>query len=142
MSTDSKESGLWLWHGEAPLQPSLPRPKSRAQPIFRRIMPAAGWAGRIALPIGLALIAIAVSMTPHPERSVSADKPAVALSPAPSPAAADLIVAVPAAKPTQAQLDQVQVPSEMAAKIRAREPEPNWRLQPKSSRTSRKSYAL
>jgi len=33
ISTDSKESGLWLWQGETPSQPSPPQPKSRAQQI-------------------------------------------------------------------------------------------------------------
>jgi hypothetical protein len=86
ISTDSKESGLWLWQGDAPSPPSFPRPKSRDRHILRRIMPAAGWAGWIALPTGLALTLIAILMIPHPDRPVSADRPAVAPSSAPSPA--------------------------------------------------------
>jgi hypothetical protein len=31
ISTDSKDSGLWLWQGEAPPTPALPRPKSHAR---------------------------------------------------------------------------------------------------------------
>ena len=167
ISTDSKESGLWLWQGEAPSQPSPPRPKSRAQQILRRIIPAAGWGGWITLPAGSVLILIVVSMMPRPDRSVSADAPAVALSSAssstiahpivavppakstvalssaPLPAVAGPIAAVPSAKPTEAQLDQVRVPSSPADKIKAREPEPrmtSWRA-PKSSQTSRKIHA-
>jgi hypothetical protein len=85
ISTDSKESGLWLWQGDAPSPPSFPRPKSRDRHILRRIMPAAGWAGWIALPTGLALTLIAILMIPHPDRPVSADRPAVAPSSATSP---------------------------------------------------------
>src|ERR1700731_1013156 len=48
------------------------RPKSRDRHILRRIMPAAGWAGWIALPTGLALTLIAILMIPHPDRPVSA----------------------------------------------------------------------
>ena len=81
ISTDTKETGLWLWQGEELPSPFLPGPKSRdQQQLLRRVMPAAGWAGWIALPIGLALIFIAVSMMPHPDGPVSADTPAVALS--------------------------------------------------------------
>ena len=165
ISNDSKESGLWLWQGE---EPSLPRPKSCDRQILRRIIPAAGWAGWITLPVGLAIILIAVSMVPHPDRPISADAPAaallsalsptvahpivavapanptVALSSAPSPAVADPIVALPPAKPTEAQLDRAQVPSTSAAKIEAREAEPRTgksRAQRKSSRTAKTSNA-
>lgn len=143
ISTDSKESGLWLWQGEAP--PAPPRPKSRAQQFLRRITPAAGWAAWIALPIGLALASIAVSMIPHPDRSVTADTPAVALSSAPSPTVARPIASVVPAEATEAKLDQAQVPSvRLAAKITAQGPEPpvvKAHAQYKLSRTARKTRA-
>ena len=167
ISTDSKEAGLWLWQGEAPppISPSPPRAKSRNQQILRRIMPAAGWAGWIALPTGVALTLIAVSTMRHPDRSVSADTPAVALGSAPSPAvipsfapppvvapssalsptAARPVVDVPAATPTTAQLHQEQVTSAPAAEIMTRTPEPRmakWRAQRKSPRTGRKIHVL
>jgi hypothetical protein len=140
ISTDSKDSGLWLWQGEAPPTPALPRPKSHARQILHRIMPAVGWAGWIALPTGLTLILIAISMMRHPDSPVSVDTPPVAHSSAPSPtaavssapsptaalpsapspttalssalspAAARPIVALPPATLTEAQPDQVQVP--------------------------------
>jgi hypothetical protein len=75
VSTDLKESGLWLWQGDAPPPPALARPKSRDQRFLRRIMPAAGWAGWIALPTGLTLMLIAISMMRHPDSPVSADTP-------------------------------------------------------------------
>jgi hypothetical protein len=141
VSTDLKESGLWLWQGEAPLS----RPKSRNQQFLRRIMPAAGWAGWIAVPAGLALAFLAVSMFPHPDRPVSADRSAAALSSAPSPAITPPIVPVPPAERTAAKLDQVQVPSAPpAAKITAQGPEPpvvKGRAQHKVSRTARKTHA-
>jgi hypothetical protein len=154
------ERGLWAMHteqggsSEAPPPPSLSGPKSRDQQILRRIMPAAGWAGWIALPTGLALTLIAISMMPHPDRPVSADRPAVALSSAPSPTVAPSsapsstvarpIVATRPVELTEAQLDQVRVPSAPAAKITTRGPEPRmakWRAQLKSSRTARKNHA-
>ena len=143
VSTDLQESGLWLWQGEAPPTSALPRSKSRNQQFLRRIMPAAGWAGWIAVPAGLALAFLAVSMIPRPDSPVSA--PAAALSSAPSPAVTPPIVPVPPAERTAAKLDQVQVLSEQpAAKPTAQGPEPpavKARAQHKVSRTARKTHA-
>jgi len=144
VSTDIKEAGLWLWQGEAPPLPAPPRPKSRDQGYLCRIMPAAGWVGWIAVPAGLALVFLAVSMTPRPDGSVSADTPAIELSSAPSSTVAGPIVATRPVELTEAQLDQVRVPSAPAAKITTRGPEPRmakWRAQLKSSRTARKNHA-
>ena len=145
ISADLKEAGLWLWQGEVPPSPPLlPRPKSRGRQILRRIMPAAGWAGWIAVPAGLALAFLAVSMIPRPDRPVSADTPAAALSSAPSPTVAHPIIAVPPAEVTAAKLDQVQEPSTPVAKITARGPEPRIakpRAQLRSLRTARKIHA-
>jgi len=145
VSKDLKQSGLWLWQGEAPPTSTLPRPKSRDQQFLRRIMRAAGWAGWIAVPAGLVLAFFAVSMIPRPDRPVSADRPAVALSSAPSPAVTPPIVPVPPAERTPANLDQVQVPSApAAAKITAQGPEPpvvKGRAEHKLSRTARKTHA-
>ena len=145
ISTDPKETGLWLWQGEALPAPSLPEPKSRDQQILHRVMRAAGWAGWIALPTGLALAFLAVSMIPRPDRPVSTDRPAVALSSAPSPAVTPPIVPVPPAERTEAKLDQAQVPSAPpVAKITAQGPEPpvaTRRAQHKLSRTARKTHS-
>lgn len=145
ISTDLKEAGLWLWQGELPPSPpSLPEPKSHALQILRRIMPAAKWAGWLALPSGLALISIAMSMMPHRDGPVSTDTPAVALSPAQSPTVARPIVTVPPAELTPAPLDQAQVPSAPAAISTAQGPEPpvaKGRVQRKLSRTGRKIHA-
>jgi hypothetical protein len=145
VSTDIKEAGLWLWQGEAPPTSALPRPKSRDQQFLRRMLPATGWAGRIAVPAGLALAFFAVSMIPRPVRPVSADRPAVALPSVPSPAVTLPIVPVPPAERTEAKLDQVQVPSAPpAAKMTAQGPEPpvvQGRAQHKLSRTARKTHS-
>jgi hypothetical protein len=141
ISTDTKESGLWLWQGEVPPSPSLPGPKSRDQRLLRRIMIAARWAGWIVLPGGLVLILIAMSMMPHPDRPVSADAPAVALSSTPPHTATGPIPSVLPAEVTEAKLDRVQAPP--TAKITAPGPEPrmaNGRAQRKSSRTARRTY--
>jgi hypothetical protein len=145
ISTDIRESGLWLWQGETP-PPTPPRPKFRDQQFFRRILRAAGWVGWIAVPAGLALAFLAVSMMSHPDRGVSADNPVVALSPAPPPAITRPIVPVlPPTERTEAQSAQVQVPSASPAdKITAQGPETlvtKGRAQHKSSRTARKTHA-
>jgi hypothetical protein len=143
VSTDLKESGLWLWQGEAPPPPTLPRPKSRNQQFLRRIMPAAGWAGWIAVPAGLALAFLAVSMFPHPDRPVSAERPAAALSSAPSPAVTPPIV--PLTPAGEGKPEQVQVPPvPPAANMTAQGPETplvKGRAHPKLSRTARKTHA-
>jgi hypothetical protein len=143
VSTDTKETGLWLWQGEVLPSPSLPGPQSRDQQILRRVLPAAGWAGWIALPIGLALMSIAISMMPHsdrPDRPVSAETPAIAPS---SPVVTRPIV--PLGERTEAQLDQVQLPSTTpAVKITPQAPEPpvaKGRTQHKLSRPARKTQA-
>jgi hypothetical protein len=150
ISTDSKEAGLWLWQGEAPLPPALPRPKSRAQQFLRHITPAAGWAGWIGVPAGLALAFFAVSMIPRPDKPISADSLAIARSSARSAADTSPIVPVPPAERTEAKLDQVHVPSAPpaakipAAKITAQGPEPpvvKARAQHKLSLTARKTHA-
>jgi hypothetical protein len=145
VSTDIKESGLWLWQGEAPPPPALPRPKFRDRQFLRRILPAAGWVGWIAVPAGLALAFLAVSMMSRPDRRVSADVPAVALSSAPPPAVTRPIVPVPPTERMEAQLDQVQAPSASpGAKITARGPETpvtKGHAQPKLSPTAGKTHA-
>ena len=145
VSTNIKETGLWLWRGEAPPLPAPRRPKSRDQGYLRRMMPAAGWAGWIAVPAGLALAFFAVSMMPRPDRPVSADTPGSALSPAPSPGVTRPSVPVPPAERAEAKLDQAQVPSApSAAKLTTQGPEPpvtKGRARHTSSRTGRKTDA-
>jgi hypothetical protein len=142
VSTDLQESGLWLWQGDAPPPPALARPKSRDQRFLRRVIPAARWAGWIAVPAGLALAFLTVSMLLRP---VSPDSPAVALSSNPSPGVTRPIVPVPPAELTEADLDKAQVPSEpRAAELTAQGPEPlvaKGRAQHKLSRIARKSHA-
>jgi hypothetical protein len=144
ISADTKESGLWVWQGEVPPSRSFWRRKSSALQTLRRIMPAARRVGWIALPTGLALVFITILMKPHPDRLVSADTPAVALSSAPLPTVARPIVAVPPAELTEAQMDQVRVPSAPATKITAHGLEPpvaKGGAQRKLSRTARKTHA-
>jgi hypothetical protein len=145
ISTDIKEAGLWLWQGEPPPPPALPRPISRDRQFFRRLMPAMPWAGWVAVPAGLALAFLAVSIVARPDRPVSADMPPVALPSAPSPAVTRPIPPLPPAEVTQAKSDQVQVQSaRSAAKITARRPEPameKGRARPQLSRTARKTHA-
>jgi hypothetical protein len=139
VSVDSKEAGLWLWQGDTPEPPSVPRPKSRDQKICHRILHAAGWAGWIALPAGMALTFIALSAARHPDRPVSADAPAAAVSSVPSATVAPALQA----EPIETQSDRAQVPSAPAANVTTRGPEPRmaeWHVQRKSS-PAKKNHA-
>ena len=132
-----------VWHGKA-APPSRPKPALRVRQILGRILSAAGWAGWIALLTGLALVSVAVSVMSHRDRPVSADTPAIELSSAPSSTVAGPIVATRPVELTEAQLDQVRVPSAPAAKITARGPEPRMTKSPaqhKSARAVRKARA-
>ena len=111
ISTDSKESGLWLWNGEAPPSASVPQSKSFPQRILSRIIPVAIWAGGVTLAAGLVLTLIAVSMLRHPNRPQSGDAAVVEPSSTSSPTVVGPTVAPPPAAPA-AQLDQAQKPPE------------------------------
>ena len=145
VSTDTKEAGLWLWQGKVPPSSSPQRPKSRDQQILGRMVPAARRAGWIALPAGLALTFIAISMMPRPDRPVSADMPAGTRSSSPSPTVVRPIGPVAPTERTEAQPDQVQMPSApQAAELTAQAPAPpvvKARSQGKLSRTARKTHA-
>jgi hypothetical protein len=146
ISTGNGESGLWLWHGEAPSPPSLPQPKSQVEHILARVVSAAGWAAWIALPVGLALALVALSVI-HSAPShgpESANSPVVTLPPVPSPRAARAIVAALPAQLTDAQFDQVQVPAAASTQISAPGSEHGVmtrNAQRKSLRTARKHHA-
>jgi hypothetical protein len=143
ISTDSKEAGLWLWQGDAPAPSSLPRPKSSDRQILHRIVHAGGWAGWIALPIGLALTFIAISAVRHPDKPVSADTPGAASLVA-SSTVTPPSVSVPPAQLTESRSDQAQLPALPTAQILTPGPEPRtaeWHLQRKSSRPTRKTNA-
>src|SRR5205085_5088051 len=100
------------------------------------------WVVLIAVPAGLALAFLAVSMMPRPDRPVS---PAAALSSGPSPAVAHPIAPTPPIERSEAQLDQMQVPSaSRGAKITAERletPVMKGRSQHKLSRNARKIHA-
>jgi hypothetical protein len=159
ISNGNEEAGLWLWHGEALAQPSLPRPKSRLENIRARMIPAARWPGLIALCGSLALTLLAVSLmrSAPPHGSGAANAPSVAPPPVPSPTiarpiaaapppvraptVAPPIVVVPPAQLPKAQLDQVQVPSAPPAQIGGQAPERQmvqWYSHRKSLRTVKK----
>jgi hypothetical protein len=158
----NEETGLWLWHGEALPRPSLPKPESRRENILARMIPAARWAGWIALPGSLALTLLAVSVMrpapPHGPESANAPtvapppvpspmraRPiAVAPPPVPAPTVAPPIVVVPPAQLPKARLDRVQVPSAPTPQISGPRPErrmAQWRSQRKSPRIVRKTHA-
>ena len=136
MSDESQESGLWLWHGKAPL-PSGPKPASRVRQILGRILSAARWDGWLALPGGLTLGYFAASVLLHstpPDEPVPSDTPTVARP----------IAAEPPAEVT-AQTDQVQVPSAPTTQMTARELErqvAKWREHRAWSARVRKTHLL
>jgi len=146
MSIESQESGLWLWHGEAPPPPSPPRPTSRVQ-LLGRIGFAVRQARRMALANGLALTSLAASAllysTP-PDEPLRADKPAVATQIVPPPPVARPIVPGPPVSLTDAQSGQVQMTSAPASRITVRgtgRQVRKWHAHRKSAAPLRKSHA-
>ena len=93
---ENQESGLGLWHGTAPLQPSPPEPPSRVQQFVDPIVSALRRGGWMALPAGVALILLAVILrsTP-PDTPAPADTAGVALEPVPPPADAHAVIPAP-----------------------------------------------
>ena len=116
-------SGLWLWHGKAPLPPSPSQRTSRVRKFLDPIVSALRRGGWMALPGGVALSMLAVTLrsTP-PDKPAPTDAPAVALEPVPSPAHARAVIPAPPVnipaprvEQTDTQLDQPQMPSAAAA---------------------------
>ena len=116
-------SGLWLWHGKAPLPPSPSRATSRLRQFLDPIVSALRRGGWVALPGGVALSLLAVTLrsTP-PDKPAPAESAAVALEPVPSPAHARAVIPAPPVnipaprvEQTDTQLDQPQMPSAAAA---------------------------
>ena len=144
-NTESQEAGLWLWRGEALPPPSAPQPKSRVQQILSSMVPAARWAGWMALLGGLAVALLAASAMLHPtppEESVSVDTPAVSLPPVPSATVARPSAAPAPAELTEAQSDQTEVPLAPAAQTLARPSETRVaKSHPQPPRTVRKTHA-
>lgn len=129
ISTGDEQSGLWLWHGAAPPSPPVARPGSRVEHVLGRIMPAARWAGWMALSGGLALalLTVPVMHSAPPPRPEAPPKPPTALAPAPSTPVAHPVGAVPQTQPAEAQSDQPRIASvsapEPAPQVMQREPE-------------------
>jgi hypothetical protein len=113
-------SGLWLWHGKAPLPPV--QPASRVQQSLGSIVSALRRRGWMALPGGLALALLAVMLRSTPTDKPAPDTPAVLLEPVPSPAEAHAVIPAPpvnfpapGVEYMDTQLDQAQMPSAPAA---------------------------
>ena len=118
-SEEDHRSGLWLWHGKAPLPLPPLQPASRVQQIPDPNVSALRRRGWMALPGGVALALLAVMLRSTPlDKPPPADTPAVALEPVPSPAEAHAVIPappvdIPASRVEHAdtQFDQVQTPS-------------------------------
>ena len=124
-------SGLWLWHGKAPLPPSPSRATSRLRQFLDPIVSALRRGGWVALPGGVALSLLAVTLrsTP-PDKPAPAESAAVALERVPSPADARAVIPAPPVnlpaprvEHTDALLDQTQIPTASPALSPARETE-------------------
>jgi hypothetical protein len=140
-SDDNHGSGLWLWHGKAPLSPLQPAP--RVQQIPGPNVSALRRRGWMALPGGMVLALLAVMLRSTPlDKPAPADTPAVALEPVPPAASAHAVIpALPVDIPAprveypDAPLDQAQMPSAPAT------PGTEHQLA-KSARTVRKTHAF
>jgi hypothetical protein len=147
-STESQETGLWLWQGKRLSPPSPSQPASQVQQSLDRIVPVArlgGWmalTGGLALMSALILLAVMLHLT-LPDKPVPADARAVALPPVPSPTVAHPIIPTPPVELTDAQLDEVQMPSAPDAQMMARWAEhqvAKKRVQRTSHPTARKTH--
>jgi hypothetical protein len=121
-SDENHGSGLWLWHGKAPLPPSPLQPASHVLQIPGPNVPALRRRGWMALPCGLALALLAVMLRSTPTDKPAPDTPAVLLEPVPSPAEAHAVIPAPpvnfpapGVEYMDTQLDQAQTPSAPAA---------------------------
>jgi hypothetical protein len=115
-SNESREPGLWLWHGETLRSASAPpgRPRPRIERTLKFMISAARSAWWMAPLGGLALIGVAAWLTPYLPtggQAMPGDTPAVALQPASSPSLSPPIGPVPAAGATWLPLEQLQAPS-------------------------------
>ena len=150
-SDENGGSGLWLWHGKAPLPPS--QSASRVQQIPGPNVSALRRGGWWALLGGVALALLAVM-----QRSTSLDQPppvdtpAVALDPVPSPTNAHAVISAPPVdipppqvEHTDTELNQAPIPSVPAAPLPARGTEHELATKAvhhTSTRTVRKAHAL
>ena len=150
-SDENQASGLWLWHGKAPLPPL--QPASRVQQSPDPIVSASRRGGWLALPRGVALTLLVVMLCSTPlDKPPPADTPAVALEPVPSPAYAHAVipappVSIPAPRVehTDTQLDQAQMTSVRAALLPARgtdDQQAKKTARHTSARTVRKTHAF
>ena len=146
LSIASRESGLWLWHGEAPPPTSPLQLTSRVQ-LLGRIGFAVQQARRMALVNGLAVALLAASVllysTP-PDEPLPADKPALATQLVSPPPVAPPIVPGPPVSLTDAQSGQVQVTSAPASRTTVRDTGrqvTKWHAHRKSAAPLRKSHA-
>jgi hypothetical protein len=152
-SDENHESGLWLWHGKAPLPPSPPQSASRVQQIRGPNVSALRRGGWMALPGGVALTLLAFMLrsTP-PDMPAPADSAAGALEPVPLPADARAVIPAlpvnipaPRVEHTDTQLDQAQMPSAPAGPLPARGTEHQLakKTAPRTSaRTARKTHVF
>lgn len=127
-SDENGRSGLWLWHGKAPLPPSPSQSASRVQQIPGPNVSALRRGGWWALLGGVALALLAVMQRSTPlDKPPPVDTPAVALEPVPSPVIAHAVIPAPRVdipppqvEHPETQLDQAQMPSAPAAPLPAR----------------------
>jgi hypothetical protein len=142
-------TGLWLWHGKAPLPSSPSQPASRVQQIPGPNVSA--W--RLALLGGVALALLAVMQRSTPlDKPPPVDTPAVALEPVPSPVITHAVIPAPPVdipppqvEHTDTELNEAQMPSAPAAPLPARGTEHELATKAvhhTSARTVRKTHAF
>ena len=123
ISAESRETGLWLWQGEAPPPRSHPEPLSRGRGILGRIVAAARSIRWIAPAGGLILILLAASLllrSPPLDRRISAGTRAVSPQPGSTLIPSHSLISPPSIELPDVRLDQVQMPPPPAAQMMAR----------------------
>jgi hypothetical protein len=116
ISNDGQQSGLWLWHGEAPPPPAPPvPPPSRIERTVKAVVSAARSAGWMAPPSGMAGIALAAWAALHflpggQSMPTASPRPALSLALRRQP------IPAPPAVVTGVALEPVHAPSAPLAK--------------------------
>jgi hypothetical protein len=130
VSTESQETGLWLWQGNAPPPWQGGAPSQRSRPerlsvgrvILNRIVAAARWTGWIASASGLILILLASSLVLRStalDRRISADAPAVSPQPRSTLIATRSLIPALAIELPDVRLDLVRMPPAASTRMMA-----------------------
>ena len=126
INAESRETGLWLWHGDTPPPRSPPGSLSRRRQILDRIVSVSRWT-RWTVPVGISLLmvlaaSLVLRSTPSEERP-SAGTGAVAPQTGSLLIATHTLISPPSIELADIRLDQLKMPPTAADQTTAQPPE-------------------